>query len=250
MKKLVLALFVSLFAFSSQSQNLQTHYDFGKDRGYLTTTVEMFKPDKFGNTFFFIDFDYGVGDMKGVSLAYMEFARCIKLGKSPFSWHAEYNGGFGKSANDRLFAKSSKDGKDVYSTNPLEESYQINNAWLTGIDYSWNAKDFSHGFSLKALFKTIQNKNDASFQLTGVWYVNMLKNKVTFSGFADFWKEDNDFFLNAPGKATKFVFLSEPQLWYNFCKNFAAGGEVEIASNFALHKGFKACPTLGMKYTF
>jgi len=247
MKKLVLAFIASLFAFGAFTQNVQLHYDMGKDRGYLTSTVEMFKPDKFGNNFFFIDFDYGVGDMKGVSLAYMEIARCIKLGKSPFSWHAEYNGGFGKSVKNDLYSKVGAN----YNSAPLEASYPINNAWLTGVDYSWNAKDFSRGFSLKALFKTIQDKNDASFQLTGVWYVNMLKNKVTFSGFADFWKEDNDFFLNAPlGTKTQFIFLSEPQLWYNFCKNFAAGGEVEISSNFALHKGLKACPTLGMKYTF
>ena len=248
MKKLVLILFVSFLALGTFAQNIQTHYDMGKDRGYLTTTVEMFRPDKTGNTFFFIDFDYGVGDMKGVSLAYMEIARCFKLGKSPFSWHGEYNGGFGKSIDNSLFSKGSDGSYSAYTGNT---AYTINNAWLTGIDYSWNASDFSKGFSLKALYKNIQDKDDASFQLTGVWYLNLLDNKVTFSGFADFWKEENNFFLNAPlGTTTKFVFLSEPQLWYNFNKNISAGGEVEIASNFALHKGLKACPTVALKYTF
>ncbi|MDP2890974.1 MAG: DUF5020 family protein, partial [Bacteroidota bacterium] len=112
-----------------------------------------------------------------------------------------------------------------------------------------NAADFSRGFSVKTLFKTIRGKNEASFQLTGVWYLNLLKNKVTFSGFADFWKEDNDFNFDGT-RDTKFTFLAEPQLWYNFNKNFAAGGEVEIASNFAGHKGLKACPTVALKYTF
>ncbi len=46
MKKLVLVLFVSLLTLGTFAQNLQTHYDMGKDRGYLTTTVEMFRPDK------------------------------------------------------------------------------------------------------------------------------------------------------------------------------------------------------------
>lgn len=30
----------------------------------------------------------------------------------------------------------------------------------------------------------------------------------------------------------------------------SAGGEVEVASNFALHKGLNDCPTVAMKYSF
>lgn len=229
MKKLVLAFIASLFAFGTFSQNIQLHYDMGKDRGYLTSTVEMFRPDKTGNTFFFIDFDYGVGDVEGVSLSYFEIARCFKLGKSPFSWHGEYNGGFGQ-----------------FKATPFNGAYSINNAWLTGVDYSWNATDFSRGFSLKALYKNIAHKHDASFQLTGVWYLNFAKGKMSFTGFADFWKEDNVFGT----KTTEFVFLSEPQLWYNFNKNFAAGGEIELSNNFGGMEGFNVMPTLGAKYTF
>ena len=229
MKKLVLAFIASLFAFGAFSQNIQMHYDLGKDRGYLTSTVEMFRPDKTGNTFFFIDFDYGAGDVEGVSLSYFEIARCFKLGKSPFSWHGEYNGGFGQ-----------------FKATPFNGAYSINNAWLTGLDYSWNASDFSRGFSLKALYKNIAHKHDASFQLTGVWYLNFAKAKMSFTGFADFWKEDNVFGT----KTTEFVFLSEPQLWYNFNKNFAAGGEIELSNNFGGMEGFNVMPTLGAKYTF
>ena len=229
MKKLVLAFIASLFAFGAFSQNIQMHYDLGKDRGYLTSTVEMFRPDKTGNTFFFIDFDYGAGDVEGVSLSYFEIARCFKLGKSPFSWHGEYNGGFGQ-----------------FKATPFNGAYSINNAWLTGLGYSWNASDFSRGFSLKALYKNIAHKHDASFQLTGVWYLNFAKGKMSFTGFADFWKEDNVFGT----KTTEFVFLSEPQLWYNFNKNFAAGGEIELSNNFGGMEGFNVMPTLGAKYTF
>ena len=39
-----------------QAQNLQLFYDAG--RGCATSTVEMFRPDAGGSTFFFIDFDY------------------------------------------------------------------------------------------------------------------------------------------------------------------------------------------------
>lgn len=212
-----------------KAQNIQLHYDMGEDRNYLTSTVEMFKPDTWGNTFFFIDMDYNVGEVKGVSLAYFEIARVLKLGKSPFGLHAEFNGGFGQFKNT-LF----------------NEAYTINNAWLAGLDYSWNSADFSKGISFKVLYKNIRHKDNASFQLTGVWYANFLKNKVTFSGFADFWKEDNTF---GP-ETTHFVFLSEPQLWFNATKNLSLGSEVEFSSNFAGMKGFHVMPTLAGKWTF
>lgn len=229
MKKLVLILLVCLLGVSSYGQNVQTHYDLGKGREYLTTTVEMFRPDKFGSTFFFIDMDYGVNGVEGVSLAYWEIARAITLFKSPIAAHIEYNGGFGQ-----------------FPATPFNGAYQINDAYLGGLEYSLNAKDFSRGLTIQTLFKSIRGKNEASFQLTGVWYMNFLKNKVTFSGFADFWKEDNVF----GAEATEFVFLAEPQLWYNFCKNFSAGSELELSSNFGGNKGFMANPTAALKYTF
>ena len=237
MKKLVLAFIAGLFAFGSFGQNLQTHYDFGKDRGYLTTTVEMFRPDKTGNTFFFIDFDYGSNGVENSpSLAYFEIARCFKLGKTPFSWHAEYNGG--------LFRPAPSAGAS------------ISNAWLTGVDYSWNASDFSKGFSLKALYKNIANTSDGkpdNFQLTAVWYLNFAKGKLSFTGFADFWREghivSNDGF-KTNFQEKEFIFLTEPQLWYNVTKKFAVGSEVEISNNFAGHDGFMANPTAAVKYTF
>lgn len=229
MKKVLLLLMMLVSGMVLNAQNIQTHYDMGEGRGYLTTTVEMFKPDKIGNTFFFIDFDYGSGGIENSpSLAYFEIARCFKLGKSPFSWHAEYNGGFGQ------FKAGSSAG-----------AYSISNAWLTGIDYSWNASDFSRGFSLKALYKNIANTSDdkpSSFQITGVWYVNFAKGKMSFTGFADLWREKSAY--------GTMIFLSEPQLWFNATKKFALGTEVELSSNFAGMDGFKIMPTLGAKYTF
>lgn len=238
MKKLVLILLVCLMGVGAYAQNVQTHYDLGKGREYLTTTVEMFRPDKYGSTFFFIDMDYGVGGIDGVSLAYWEIARAITIGKTPFAAHVEYNGGFGQ-----------------FKATPFNGAYQINDAYLGGLEYSLNAKDFSRGLTIQTLFKSIRGKNDASFQLTAVWYANFFKNKVTFNGFADFWKEDNAFVVggtpaNPVLESTEFVFLSEPQLWYNCCKNFSVGSELELSTNFAGNKGFMANPTIAMKYTF
>jgi hypothetical protein len=96
------------------------------------------------------------------------------------------------------------------------------------------------------MYKNIRGKNDMSYQLTGVWTIQMFKSKLTFTGFADFWREDNTFGT----ETTDFVFLSEPQLWYNVNKNFALGSEVELSSNFGGNQGFMVNPTIAAKYTF
>jgi hypothetical protein len=225
MRKFTLLFMLIVATMVAKSQNLQMHYDFGADRGYLTTTLEKFAPDKFGSTFFFVDFNY---DKNGPTEAYWEIARELKNWDAPLSVHVEYNGG-------------------------LNKVMQFNNAYLLGGTYSWNAKDFSKGFSLSAMYKNIQgNKTPHNFQLTGVWYLNMLDGKLAFTGFADFWSEahtvSNDGFV-ANFQDAKFIFLSEPQLWYNLNKNFAVGGECELGYNFAGVAGFKACPTLAVKWT-
>lgn len=234
MKKLFVFLFLSLFLSSSSllfSQNLQVHYDMGKDRGYLTTTLEMFKPDKYGNTFFFVDFDHSTGNVKGVSLAYMEIARVFKTEKMPFGIQFEYNGGFGQ-----------------FKAGDVNNAFRLNDAWLGGIDYSINARDFSKGISFKALFKHIRAKHDVSFQFTTVWYVDFANNKMTFAGFLDFWKEDFDFDFDGTVDS-KYVLLAEPQLMYNVCEHISFGTEIEISNNFGM-KGFNIMPTLFAKWTF
>jgi hypothetical protein len=86
MKKFYFDTYFALFCLDYlTAQNLQVHYDLGKDRKFVTTTLEMFKPDKWGSTFFFVDFDYNSNDVEGVSLAYMEIARAIKFWDSPFA---------------------------------------------------------------------------------------------------------------------------------------------------------------------
>ncbi len=233
MKKLI-TIFIVLFVVASlQAQNLQVHYDFGKDRKLVTSTVEMFKPDKWGSTFFFIDMNYDADNGKTVSLAYWEIARGLKLGKSPFAAHVEFNGGFGQ-----------------FNMGTSYGAYAINNAWLAGLDYNINNADYTRGITFQVLYKYIKDKSDASFQLTSVWYMHMLKKKLTFSGFADFWGEDNSFANGESFDNTKFVFLTEPQLWYNATENLSFGGEIEMASNFGGVKGFAVNPTLAAKWKF
>jgi len=225
MKKLLLGLFL-FAAIGSQAQtNLQVHYDFGQNRKYVTTTLEMFKPDKWGNTFFFVDYNYNYGSDKFPSETYMEIARCINTWGGPFSAQIEYNGGLGGFPGG---------------------SYAINSCWLGGVDYFMHNADFSKTLNLKLLYKQIMGKQ-SSAQFTTVWGVQMLNKKVSFTGFADIWLEDNTF---SDLSTAKYVFITEPQLWYNVNANLSAGSEVEISSNFAGNKGFMVNPTLAIKWNF
>ena len=76
-------LLLLLLTLGATAQNVQLHYDLGhslyKDltnRPSVTTTVEMFKPDKWGSTFMFTDIDY---QREGVAGAYWEISRSGQL---------------------------------------------------------------------------------------------------------------------------------------------------------------------------
>lgn len=75
----------------SNAQNIQVLYD--TERDCVTSTVEMFRPNAFGSTFFFVDMDY----TPKVTGAYWEIARELCFWKeSKFSWlsvHLEFDGG-------------------------------------------------------------------------------------------------------------------------------------------------------------
>ncbi|HYQ55843.1 MAG TPA: DUF5020 family protein [Draconibacterium sp.] len=226
MKKVLLAIAFVAFVFAVNAQNVQLHYDFGEGRKMLTSTVEMFRPDNYGSTFFFVDMDYGAdgtGIDNGISLAYWEIARAFKWNETQkYMPRVEYNGG-AMSGNDNFW-------------------FPIENCWLAGVERTWASADFSKILTLQANYKYIKDKEDASFQITAVWTVEMAEGKFTFTGFADFWKEEMFW-------GTDFRFLTEPQIWYNPCKNFSLGSEIELSNNFVGDE-FAVKPTLAVKYTF
>ncbi len=230
MKKVVF-LTVALIVFSvvAKSQNVQLHYDFGKDRKMLTSTVEMFKPDDWGSTFFFVDMNYGEKNKGGGNIVqtYWEIARSFKVKKDcAFEPRIEYNGG-------------------------LDKKFSIGNAWLAGAQYTFNNEDFSKVLTLQANYKYIPDSETSTFQITGVWGLHFLDRKLSITGFFDFWKEKHTVWDdNGKPKDADFVFLSEPQIWYKVFKNLSLGGEIEISSNFAGNDGFMANPTLGAKWEF
>ena len=218
-------------AVESDAQNVQLLYD--TERNCATSTVEMFRPDSFGSTFFFIDMDY----TPKVSGAYWEIARefCFWQ-ESSMAWlsvHAEFDGGLNTDAGS------------------------FNNSWLGGLTYSGHSKDFSKTWSISAMYKLIpgtvglngksQNHN---FQITGVWGISFANGWCSFSGFADFWREARIW------QGTEYIFLAEPQFWVNLNKakglenfNLSLGGEIEFSSNF-VEKGFNVMPAIGAKWSF
>ena len=254
-KKTILAAAVLALAFAQGAKaqtNLQVFYDFGSDRKHVTTTLEGFYADNWGNTFFFIDYDYNAKDDKNVNRApsgsYMEIARCLNFWQSVpvlrnFSLHAEYNGLVG-----------------------------VNQNFLFGIDYFLHSADFKNCFNFKILYKTFSgawvgnptgSSSDFPMQFTFVWGMQDLfgVEGLRFSGFADIWGEnvvnfnECDFLNPDTVKERKFVFISEPQIWYNVGRffgvpNFNIGGEVELSCNFAGYDGFKVRPCLGAKWVF
>ena len=219
----------------SNSQSIQTHYDFGKDRNHLTTTVEFFKSDPWGSTFFFVDFTHNSQgtediDKNHISSSYMEISRDLKFWDGPFAAHLEYNGGLGSWG-------------------------YIPDAYLVGGTYSLNAKDFSKGIVFQALYKSIRNelnKDKFRWQFTTVWYYNYSLGgdmSLSFNGYFDFWSEKIDWSLRGENKKTDLILFTEPQLWFNYNKHFSIGGELEITNNY-FQKGLQLNQTLGVKWIF
>ena len=75
-----------LAATAGLAQNVQQHYDLGhnlygdlSERQSVTTTIEMFKGDKWGSTYFFTDLDYR---SDGVMGAYWEISREFSVSKN------------------------------------------------------------------------------------------------------------------------------------------------------------------------
>ncbi len=246
MKKLLTLTLTAMLSLSAGAQNIQMHYDLGHsidgkltNRPSITTTVEMFKPDSWGSTYFFVDLDYQRDGMAG---AYWEVSREISLVKgNTLAAHVEYNGGLTSDEN-------------TWNATRFQHAALIGPAW------NWHNADFSRTFSVQAMYKHFfKNKHwhqDAfsSFQLTLVWGMKLANGWIDFSGFTDLWHH--------PDVNGNLIFLSEPQLWVNLNKvkrwekaNLSLGAEVELSNNFVYNNQgsnnrFYAIPTLAAKWTF
>ena len=226
---------------SSNAQNIQFHYDFGRhlypkaeaDRPDATMTVEHFKVDQWGSWFYFIDIDFSSKFTEG---AYTEISREFNLGKqSPFAAHIEYNGGLNRFGS-------------------FQQSALIGPAW------NGHSADFSKTYSVQLMYKQFFKSYDtthayASVQLTGVWGITFANKACTFSGYIDFLRGED---ANNHGQL---VIQSEPQFWYNLYSikglentKLSIGTEVEIGHNFIFNtynnRDTFINPTLALKWTF
>lgn len=220
MKKFIL-LIVLLAASQAFAQNIQLHYDLGEGREYFTSTIEMFKPDEYGATFFFVDFDYNATPNKSMSLAYFEIARYITIpGAKGLSGTVQYNDG-------------------------TVGGFPLGHIVMAGLSYPIDL-----GFvtlNTDILYRKDYLSEGSDFQLTTVWFKPFFDGKLIFTGFLDIWT--GEYFYT--GGEKKMVLLTEPQLWYNIDSHLAIGSEVEISNNFLPGiDGVQVNPTLAVKWNF
>ena len=232
MKKKLLSMVLLAMAISTNAQNIQLHYDFGRHlypdqedgRQSATITLEQFKADKWGSWFYFVDVDLSNKFVEGV---YTEISREFNIGKKGFAAHVEYDGGLNRFGS-------------------FQQAALLGGAW------NGHSGDFSKTYSVQLMYKRFFKSYEYtsaynSFQLTGVWGLNFGKS-FTFSGFIDFWRGED-----ADGHG-QLVILSEPQFWYNCNEHLSFGSEIEISNNFINNtyddKSFFINPTLAVKWNF
>lgn len=234
-RKIFLSLAILSVAVVIEAQNLQLHFDprhsfYGDEVApvnYLTATFEMFKPDRWGNTFMFVDFDFSF-DKKNPGLVYAEIAREFKIGDFPLFPHIEYNGGLGLVKGTGI-------------------GFSIPAAYLGGLGYPFQLGNFHMNTYVAYKLNSFQEvSHDAQWTFT--WNSLLADSKLSLSGFFDLWSENKDRTGVESGK--RLVLLSEPQIWYNVTPNFSVGSEVEISYNFVRLENFYAIPTLATKWTF
>lgn len=256
-KTLLIAAMLLTVAGAKAQTNIQEMWDY--NRGHFTTTLEMFKSDNWGSTFFFTDI-YHPSSQIAPTGYYTEIARALNFWQNSslgaLSLHVEWNGG--------QFAS---------------------NAWLFGIEYFLHNSDFTNTFTFELMYKRISGQkelddtpeflrpfdkvSDIPVQFTFVWGMQNLfgVKGLVFSGFLDVWGENVNWGVDDKMEwiNTELVILSEPQIWYNVgqhfgCDNLFIGGEVELAYNFAggyhggehfnENKGFTVAPCAGIKWAF
>jgi len=236
MKK-ILSLIFLCFPLFVRAQNFQLQYDFSEDRKFYTSTLEMFKPDTLGSTFWFVDFDFNFpGSPRSMSAAYWEISRDFYipgLWKNPafdqLTFHIEYNDGF----------TAYKDTGDYMG------SASYNSVFLVG--FSHPLKIGQVVLTTQWLFRMPRGMDVPDFQFTIVWFQPVLRGKILLTGFLDLWSQDKI----ADPDHKELVIQTEPQLWYLLTPKIALGGEIEISKNFPVGpNAWEFRPSLGFSWEF
>jgi len=239
LRKIIFLLSVFCVMGSVQAQNLQLHFDsrnslYGNEVApinYLTATFEMYKPDNWGNTFMFVDFDFNF-DKRNPGLVYAEIAREFQIADFPLLPHIEYNGGLGLVRN-------------------TDFSFSIPSSYLAGMAYPFKLGRFYMNTYVAYKLNAFE-ENSHDVQWTFTWNSTFADGKLSLGGFFDLWTEDKAFTDGANAEGKKLIILSEPQIWYNITPNLSLGSEIELSYNFVkfAESKFYAIPTLATKWTF
>lgn len=199
MKRCSILICMLIFPCIIAAQNLQLHYDLG--RRHFTSTLEMFRTDNLGSTFWFVDFDYNNSDgAKNASLGYWEIARYFSIPKvQNTSLTIQYNDG-------------------------LTNEFSFNPVWLAGVQHVLNFGNLS--IPVDFLVRREINTKGLTFQSTAVWFYSWQSFEI--SGYIDIWTTGSGAF-----PPSTWAFQSEPQFWYKLGKNIMFGAEIEISRNFS-----------------
>ena len=241
---LLLVAMVTLSAPKSAAQDVQLFYDLGhtlygdlSGRHNVTSTVSMFKPDKWGSTFLFTDVYY-YGD--GAAGLYWEIEREFSVSKNKqWAIHTEYDGGLTTVEHTAIASR-------------------FQHALSLGLSWNWSSADFTKSFSVQAMYRQFfkGQTRDAFSSVVGtvVWSNTFANGLLTASGFCDVWYD--------PDVKGKVKMLAEPQFWVNLNTlkgmdgvNLSVGTEFEVSNNFVFNNvgrndKFYVIPMVGAKWTF
>lgn len=249
MKKVIAIVASMLLALSVSAQEVQFQYDFHRsqvdEQPYLTTTLTGTHFDKWGSTFYFVDFDF----------AKTATGKCVygEIQRSLNFWQ--------NTALKDLYVEVEYDGGVLYNFKNFIDG-PMSQAFLTGLAYSFHDATYRNFFQVQVLYRKFFDEavvQTVPLQLTTVYTFKDLfgVKGLLFSGFADFWWQDRGAEWWGEGaETTHIIFTAEPQLWYNIgqfigVNNFHVGGEVEVSYNaYSSTQNFTAWPAAGVRWTF
>ena len=232
MKKAILLLSAVLSPLLCAAQvNIQFLYDCAETP---ITTVEVYKGDAWGDTYFFIDHYYYFQSLNGHTNigmdSYFEFERGLNFWQQTrmrnLSLHVE------------LDFKNSGYGSGMA---------------CIGAKYAFHNASFSRTAGIALMYDHYIGEGSADIPLkfTGTWNVENLfgLRGLTFDGFVDVWGNNTQYVTDQNKIANDhFSIHSQPQLWMRITPNFNLGGEVVLGYNHRGTHGFLCQPCVGLKW--
>lgn len=91
------------------------------------------------------------------------------------------------------------------------------------------------GYGPLTAYARIDKDGNVDPQFTYIFYVR--HKSLELSGFADYWRQDGEW-----------IFLAEPQAWWNITDHIAIGSEIEVSDNFAGSDSFEIRPTIAVRF--